>query len=164
MMSLFKCIQVVSFICLIPYYLHVCADFIYEDFNQTLGLNINGDADTSGCQLNETYVTKDYDDETDADSSIVDSNKTVIISRGDDLQSKQTFVTNQNASSDDLHINELEAQFGHRDVYLPSFKNGCKRRLRLTPASKSKAGSVFYEKRLPVVSWFVISLAYSKNS
>lgn len=162
MTSLLKCVQVFSLICLIPFYLPVYADFIYEDFNQTLGLNINGDADTSGCQLNETYVTKDYDDETDTDFSNVDSNVTVI-GRGYDLQSKQTFVTNLNASSDDLHINELEAQFGHRDVYLPSFKNGCKRRLRLTPASKSKAGSVFYEKRLPVVSWFVISLVSSKN-
>ena len=54
---------------------------------------------------------------------------------------------------DDILINELEAQFGHRDAYVPGLNTGCKRRLRLTPSAPSQAGSVFYEKRLPVVSF-----------
>ena len=35
----------------------VKADFIYEDFDKTLGLNINGDAATFGCKIKETYST-----------------------------------------------------------------------------------------------------------
>ena len=33
------------------------ADFFYEDFDKTLGLNMNGDAVTFGCKINETYST-----------------------------------------------------------------------------------------------------------
>lgn len=129
----------------------VHADFIYEDFNQTFGLTINGNAATSGCHGNETYTTNgEY--ETKSWNSTNHINDTVIIGKGNDLQMKETVTTNENDSLDDAHIHEMEAQFGHREIYLPSLKTGCKRRLRLTPSSPSQVGSVFYEKRLPVVS------------
>ena len=133
-------------------YYCVQADFIFEDFNQTLGLNINGDAATSGCNINETYITKYDGEQANINSNNIDINNTAITGKSGDLQTRQTIITNENESYNDSQINELEAQFGHRDTYAPGLNKGCRRRLRLTPSSPSKAGSVFYEKRVPVVS------------
>ena len=135
------------------YYTHVDADFIYEDFNQTLGLNINGDAATSGCNISDRYIYSDGEKTNHSTPTTNDPiSANVIVGKDGGLQSRQTVVTNTNDAKDDQLINELEAKFGHRDAYVPRLNNGCRRRLRLTPSSPSKAGSVFYERRLPVVS------------
>ena len=131
------------------------ADFIYEDFNKTLGLNINGDAATFGCLINETYTTyheqiaKHLDQESFNETDFLSKD---IIGKGSGREYKQTVRTNMKTSEDDVEIHELEAQYGHRTTYGPGLSSGCKRRLRLTPSSASQVGSVFYEKRLPVVS------------
>jgi len=125
------------------------ADFIYHDFNQTLGLNFNGDAFTTGCNINNTYVTVEEENR----NLEVNEHNLVSIGKESDQQIKQTVITNDKDSTNDTNIIDLEAQFGHRDTYALSFKKGCKRRLRLTPSSPSKVGSVFYEKRVHVVSY-----------
>jgi hypothetical protein len=142
----------------------VSADFIYTDFNQTLGLNFNGDAATSGCEIKETYVTRNnVETLRKINSSSVErgSNQTIVaVGKGNDLQSMETTVTNEHDNGNDSQTNDMEAQFGHRDTYKPSPKTGCKRRLRLTPSSPSTAGSVFFEKRLPVVSLSIKSILH----
>lgn len=127
-------------------------DFHYPDFNQTLGLTFNGDATTSNCGLNNTYITSRFDGirlKNISESNIKDQ---VVshISQEDGLQTKKTVVTNDD-SSETSDISKLYAQFGHKDTFQSNTSNGCSTRLRLTPSAPSKVGSVWYEKRVPVV-------------
>ncbi len=132
---------------------YVQADFIYVDFNHTLGLNINGDAATSGCNISEAYeyISNQGDGSKQNDHHKITDSRVVVGQEGG-LQTRQSVTTNANHVEDDQSIHEMEARFGHRIAYVKGLNTGCKRRLRLTPSAASKTGSVFYEKRLPVVS------------
>ena len=119
-------------------------DFIYTDFNQTLGLVFNGNASTSACNKNQTYLSK----------RVPQREEQVIASVTNDggYESSEDIMTIEGDETDDF-VNEFHSQFGHRGhADLASPNTGCKRRLRLTSSSPSQAGSVFYEKRVPVVS------------
>lgn len=125
----------------------VNGDFIYSDFNQTLGLVFNGDASTSACNKTQAYFSKRVpEQETPIKSSVINDGG---------YEASEETSTNEGDDVDEM-TNEFKSQFGHRDQFVSSPKTGCSRRLRLTKSSPSQAGSVFYEKRVPVVSIAII--------
>ena len=129
----------------------IVGDFIYPDFNQTLGLVLNGDASISSCHKAQKYVSN-----VEQDDEIV-TKKSERREGGFEIQEE----TSTNIREEDDQANyRFMSKFGHRDEYRASPQDGCKTRLRLTPSSPSKVGSVFYEKRVPVVSGFEIDLEY----
>ena len=67
-----------------------------------------------------------------------------------------TVSTIGNNSSIDDGIAIHEGVFGHRREFDVGSTVGCSTRLRLTPSHPSKAGSVWYESRVPVVSTFQV--------
>jgi len=147
-------------------YLDVTAgDFIYPDFNQTLGLTFNGDATTSDCGLNNTYITTRLDGIKLANINGSNTREQSVfqISQEDGLQTRMDVVTND-GSSETSNIGKLYAQFGHRNISQPSIRDGCRTRLRLTPSAPSKVGSVWYENRVPVVRFTQGSTASNISS
>jgi len=130
----------------------VAGDFLYSDFNQTLGLTFNGDATTSDCGLNNTYITTKFDETKLKNTSGPNNTEQQVshIGRENGLQTRKEVVTNDDNSKTN-NISKLYAQFGHKDIFQSSVVDGCKTRLRLTPSAPSKKGSVWYEKRVQVV-------------
>ena len=127
----------------------VSGNFVYPDFNQTLGLVLNGATITTDCGLEAIYLERHG-----LTSSLYLQNET----RGENIQirekggiiASQTVVTDKHDNYS-VSIESQEAQFGHRDNFVSSIDSGCRSRLRLTDSVPSQAGSVWYEKRLPVV-------------
>ena len=118
-------------------------DFTYPDFNQTLGLVFNGDASISSCSSKHLA-----DKSTQKNPDSVDAPRHQAVGVYDGLQLSQTVESHFEADE----IPEFETGFGDRSSTLKNDGNlKCSRRLRLTPSAPSKAGSVFYEKRVPVV-------------
>lgn len=117
-------------------------DFIYQDFNHTLGLVFNGNALTSACD----------------DSILSNETKSSLNNRGG-YESTQKTETNMGQDINEL-TNEFISQFGHRDEFKSNPVSGCPRRLRLTPSLPSQAGSVFYEKRVPVIRGFDTTFSF----
>mmetsp|Transcript_17661 Transcript_17661/g.24912 ORF Transcript_17661/g.24912 Transcript_17661/m.24912 type:complete len:142 (+) Transcript_17661:349-774(+) len=114
--------------------------FFFPDFNQTLGLVFNGDATTSDC----------YEMEEDLNPVEVERLGELY-----GLHYKEVTTTEKNSSAPNIGLKSLyeyNAQFGHLDTYKSSIKDGCKTRLRLTSSRPSQVSSVWYAKRLPVVS------------
>lgn len=138
----------------------VCGNFIYPDFNHTLGLVFNGNATTTDCGL-EAHIRSVSIGSILSPASGVDatgnSSQTESIaprkSEKCGIQTKEVTETNEHTNYSDS-IRWREAQFGHRDYFVPSNKTGCSTRLRLTDSVPSQAGSVWYEKRLPVLTGF----------
>lgn len=120
----------------------VNCDFTYPDFNQTLGLVFNGDASISSCSSKNTAKSaQSYPDS-------VDMPTPRAVGADDGLQLSQTVESH----GKDDKIPEFETGFGDRSSALNDLRSHiCSRRLRLTTSAPSKAGSVFYEKRVPVV-------------
>ena len=120
-------------------------DFTYPDFNQTLGLVFNGDAIVSSCDNKNKSMT--------LPSPPHPSGKQAPEAFGMDNGVSQ-FVESHDGAKE---VSEFEVGFGDRSSALKDAANSTStsctstRRLRLTPSAPSKAGSVFYEKRVPVV-------------
>ena len=129
----------------------IVGDFIYPDFNQTLGLVLNGDASIASCHKAQKYVSN-----VEQDDEIV-TKKSERKEGG--LEIQEEISTNVREEGDQGNY-RFRSKFGHRDEYRASPQDGCKTRMRLTPSSPSKVGSVFYEKRVPVVSGFQIDLVH----
>lgn len=128
------------------------AIFHYQDFNQTLGLVINGDAMTTICLNNtssETSFIQSGEKRGMHVTKIVSTHENTIANNDNDNEA----IDSQYEAS--KNISETIAQFGHRDHEV--LKNNtvndelCRTRLRLTPAKADQVGSVWYEKRTPVV-------------
>ncbi len=126
--------------------LNVCrGDFIYKDFNQSLGLAFNGNASISICNETKSNVLS-------SNVPLIDEHIMKSMTNDGGLEiSEKVMTIDRDVGSD--YIDTFVSQFGHRelDSHVNPYK-GCKRRLRLTASSPSQAGSVFYDKRLPVVS------------
>ena len=132
-------------------FFYVQADFFYPDFDQALGLVFNGDATISDCDLKKKYISSqnmklDLQDTVNYDQETISE-----LHRVGSMQTRQT-VSTDIGDDESSSIRTREAQFGHRDNFTSSSTSGCSSRLRLTPSGPSKVGSVWYEKRLPVVS------------
>lgn len=125
------------------------SDFLYADFNATVGLIFNGAARSTDCEeespsLLDLELQGDDDDDVSAASRLYQHGRTATT----DVFS--TVETSKNSSFGD-EIATHEAVFGHRREFEVGEVSGCSTRVRLTPSHPSKAGSVWYESRVPVV-------------
>ena len=129
--------------------IHVAlSDFIYADFNRTTGLVFNGAAKPTDCN-DEEYSSAD------TNSDVYQHGQTATM----DVYSTVKTVDQYNTSSDTIH----DGVFGHRrDITIDgSLLNRCNNtRLRLTPSHPSKAGSVWYESRVPVLNGFETTFSW----
>jgi len=125
------------------------SDFIYADFNRTTGLVFNGAAKPTDCN-DEEYSSAD------TNSDVHQHGQTATM----DVYSTVKTVDQYNTSSDTIH----DGVFGHRrDITVDgsSLTNGCNNtRLRLTPSHPSRAGSVWYESRVPVLNGFETTFSW----
>mmetsp|Transcript_16123 Transcript_16123/g.25137 ORF Transcript_16123/g.25137 Transcript_16123/m.25137 type:complete len:367 (-) Transcript_16123:26-1126(-) len=114
------------------------AQFTYPDFNQTLGLVMNGDAATTTCSNEELMMS--------------------AMTSGGEMQGLYQKIVTE-SGNDNLSVGNVSeiAKFGHRasmDAVDLHEIIECKTRIRLTPSRPSRVGSVWYEKRLPVLTEF----------
>jgi hypothetical protein len=128
-------------LCLIPPHTTE-GDFIYPDFNNTVGLVFNGNASTSICDGNTPSI----------------KTKLSLSNRGG-YESTQETETNIGQDVNEL-THEFIAQFGHRNQFESNPESGCPRRLRLTQSLPSQAGSVFHATRLPVIRGFDTTFSF----
>ncbi len=123
------------------------SDFLYADFNKTTGLVFNGAASPTACAGASNSVL-----ETNSTSEQSRINQYGHTATTDEFSTVETIP--HNSSNDDIAVRY--SVFGHRlefDVDAAT-TGGCRSRLRLTPSHPSKAGSVWYDSRVPVVSLF----------
>lgn len=128
------------------------ADFSYPDFNKTTGLVLNGAATSTDCGEASDFVN-------DLKTESLDDHKIEqygLTSTTDLFISVET--AKNNSANDTIKI--YEAVFGHRDEFAVGVDTGCSTRLRLTPSHPSKAGSVFYESRVPILRGFETTFSW----
>lgn len=139
------------------------AVFHYHDFNQTLGLVLNGHATTSDCGQKKTTIDAGVSSsEENGTTTTLSSNMTLLfIERAeiDGINSRHMVETSTEDEYSSL-IDKREANFGHLDNFASSKATGCPTRLRLTNSYQSQVGSVWYHKRLPVVKGFETSFSF----
>ncbi|ETV87866.1 hypothetical protein H257_01295 [Aphanomyces astaci] len=122
--------------------------FFYADFNETLGLTLNGNSATSNCifkPMNAYGVNY-------ADGDVLEAQLDVIQSHSLDRVTLDTTETSTPASTG--RIASTTAMFGHRDTYQPSSQRECPVRLRLTASQPHQASSVWYNDPLNVLDGF----------
>ena len=126
--------------------------FHFVDFNQTLGLVFTGDATTTDCGRK---AVETIGNGSSAPTAIINSSSTVLdLMESGGVQTRRTVETSVDGD-DSSSIASREAIFGHRDEFAGEKKAGCPTRLRLTKSAPSQTGSVWYEKRVPVVSFIL---------
>ncbi|KAL9182975.1 hypothetical protein ACHAXT_004254 [Thalassiosira profunda] len=136
-------------LCLVLLLSHVhvaLAGFVYPDFNSTAGLVFNGAAATSDCHEASEFIIESDDDASSA-SRLYQHGHTATT---DVFSTVETI--RRNSSDDDIAVHD--AVFGHRRAFDVGGASGCSTRLRLTPSHPSRAGSVWYESRVPVLTGF----------
>ena len=129
------------------------AEFVFEDFDQPLGLVFNGHATTADCGKSSNFISQNK-----VNVNNQHDPTTIEYGRKGGFQTKEITQTIE----DTQNFKNLKniAQFGHRDSFLNSDQNGCPTRLRLTSSHPSQAGSIWYEKRLPVLKGFSTSFVF----
>ena len=151
----------------------VQADFHYADFNQSLGLVFNGDATLSDCNEKHDGIigrlpspprsTIDTSSSSSSSSGMGDVNFTtsLFLERGEvaGVQTRSTVETNVDDETSSWIVHR-EATFGHRNNFTSSIDTGCPTRLRLTNSHQGQVGSIWYEKRLPVLMGFETSFSF----
>ena len=137
------------------YYLYLtthyaAGDFIYYDFNDTIGLVYNGDASTTSCGENEPYLYNSQhhnNDEPDKGSRLP------WMEESTDIYTEQTSATFE--QQDIEQTTRYISGFPHRDTYKKALDpDGCDLRLRLTPSRPYKVGSVMRLEAAPVLDGF----------
>lgn len=119
-------------------------DFTYLDFNSTAGLAFNGAAHVTNC--GESI------DPTRSHKVQVGHTATLELS---------TYVetTYHSSLNDDIALHV--GVFGHRHDFDIGPNTLCSNRIRLTPSNPSKAGSVWYETRVPVFKGFETTFSWT---
>ena len=148
----------------------VQADFYYPDFNQSLGLVFNGDA-TALSDCNEKHngiigrLPRPLSSSSTIASPITEGHNitnSLFMERGEvgGVQTRSTVETNSVDDETNSWIAFREATFGHRHNTTSSIDTGCPTRLRLTNSHQGQVGSVWYEKRVPVLTGFETSFSF----
>jgi hypothetical protein len=134
----------VFFFLIIPFL--VQSGFIYDDFIQTTGLVINGDARIWACDSTKDSFEKDQDS---IDALLLPS---ISVEKEGNMLIQKVLSVSRNDTID-TYTNKLGASFGHRETHI-AVETNCVRRLRLTQALQSQVGSAFYERMVPVFQGF----------
>lgn len=148
----------------------VRADFLYQDFNKSTGIVLNGAAATSSCvpivaeSTSETH--KIYPDGAPGENANV-SPKHGAADRADaalpevqrvagDKVELDTVATHdmRDAGGSPEDIARLHGVFGHRTAFDSAPETQCSTRVRLTPSNPFSRGSAWYHQRLPVLGGF----------
>ncbi|KAF0684747.1 Aste57867_23262 [Aphanomyces stellatus] len=122
--------------------------FFYTDFNETLGLTLNGNSATTNCifkPINAYGVNYAMDDALSAQLDVIQSNTI-------DRVALETTDTSTPTSTSKIAADT--AMFGNRDAYTPSTQTECPVRLRLTASQPNQASSVWYNDPLNVLDGF----------
>jgi hypothetical protein len=125
------------------------SDFIYEDFESTIGVDFNGAASTSSCDEGKrlAYQTKhgsaDNNIETPPSTSEEDTNQAQF----------QEIVMEDTKPGFSLVTSETSI-LGHREKWGRSFYTGCRVRLRLTASEPSQVGSVWHARPVAIYLGF----------
>jgi hypothetical protein len=139
----------------------VQADFYYPDFNQSLGLVFNGDATLSDCNEKHDGIISRLGTASTDSADGQNFTSSLVVERGevDGIQTRYTVETNIDDETSSW-IEHREAAFGHRNNFTSSVDTGCSTRLRLTNSHQRQVGSVWYEKRVPVLTGFETSFSF----
>ncbi|KAL3757138.1 hypothetical protein ACHAWU_002977 [Discostella pseudostelligera] len=134
------------------------SDFLYADFNKTTGLVFNGAASPTACEGSSNVVLESNSSSTNNDNGKQSRLYQYGHTATTDVFSTVETTIPQNNSSNDDDIAVRYAVFGHRlefdiDAAITTTE-GCNSKLRLTPSHPSKAGSVWYDSRVPVLTGF----------
>lgn len=124
-------------------------DFLYPDFESTIGIDFNGAAATSSCD--EGKRLKYQPRHGTADQSIEVPPAT---SEEDTQQVQFQEVVMDDTTQATSTIKKNTAILGHREKWGNSFYTGCRVRLRLTPSEPSKTGAVWHSRPAAVYGGF----------
>mmetsp|Transcript_25436 Transcript_25436/g.24326 ORF Transcript_25436/g.24326 Transcript_25436/m.24326 type:complete len:447 (-) Transcript_25436:165-1505(-) len=124
----------------------VTSDILYSDFNDTTGLQFNGDTGTTNCFDFKPNFYGDVQGKADKFSEILPVERKETSS----TISEVTIETNGRGKN---LITKTLAEFGHRNDTISS-PTACSVRTRLTPSGPSKAGSMWYRESVPVSNGF----------
>ena len=84
-----------------------------------------------------------------------------ITATSDLFATVETAAARNSSANNTTTFDNFEATvFGHRDIHEAAAIAGCSNRIRLTPSHPSKAGSVFYESRVPILRGFETSFTW----
>lgn len=121
-------------------------DFTYTDFNSTAGLAFNGAAEVTDCDKGEKTSSFEEGLHQFGHTATLELSTTVE-------------TVNHSASNDDIALHK--GVFGHRqDDFDVTTDAHCSGRIRLTPSHPSKAGSVWYDTRVPVLRGFETTFSW----
>ena len=124
------------------------ADFMYPDFESTIGIAFYGDAVTTSCddstraKYSAKHGTADISREEIPPTSEENTNAAVF----------QSTVTDEESVS--ARVAKDTAIIKHRDEYKDSPYDSCRIRLRLTPSEPSKRGAAWHARPLAVFKGF----------
>lgn len=143
-----KCYLTFMFI----YVLHgnyVVSDFVYEDFESTIGIDFNGVASTSSCDEGKrlayqvNHGSADVNLKTPPSTTEEDTNQ---------AQFQETIMESVNYKISS--VTTSTSILGHREKWGRSFYTGCRVRLRLTSSEPSQVGSIWHARPVAVYLGF----------
>ena len=127
---------------------NICqSDFWYPTFNDTTGLQFNGDSGTTNCFQNLYNAYGDVQGDADR---FDEPAKMEMYERGVEVAE---YIIHTNRDSENLEVDTTLAGYLHRSDTITA-PTTCSVRTRLTPSGPSKAGSMWYRELVPVVQGF----------
>ena len=130
-------------------------DFLYPDFESTIGLDFNGVAATSSCDEGKRLRYQPRHGTADQNNEIPPST-----SEEDTQQAQFQTVRMDDTTQATSKVKDTTAILGHREKWGNSFYTGCRVRLRLTPSEPSKTGSVWHARPAAIFGGFQTTFTF----
>ena len=125
------------------------SDFLYPDFESTIGIDFNGAAATSSCDEGKRLRYQPRHGTADQNIQVPPSTS----EEGTDQVQFQE-VKMDTTTSEASKITADTAILGHREKWGNSFYTGCRVRLRLTPSEPAKSASVWHSRPVAILGGF----------
>ena len=130
-------------------------DFLYPDFESTIGLDFNGAAATSSCDEGKRLKYQPRHGTADQNNEVPPST-----SEEDTQQAQFQTVRMDDTTQATSKVKDTTAILGHREKWGNSFYTGCRVRLRLTPSEPSKTGSVWHARPAAIFGGFQTTFTF----